>query len=426
MQKILIVEDSRFFLTLINNEIKKRLPWGLIHAESLSQTQLILDKNEGDIALMVLDLGLPGSTRDEALEFAKKVNVPVVVYTGTFSNELGVLLRAYNIVDYVIKDNPGSLKYLVDIIYRILSNRDERVLVVDDSVTSRNLISKLLQHYQLQTLEAEDGVQALKILRENDDIRLVITDYYMPNMNGFELASKIRQFKSLHQVAIIGVSSFNEPSISTRFLKSGANDFINKPFAAEEFFCRISQNMSQLDMFNKLETAANTDPLTQLHNRRYFYHTVRKLQTEKDEESMHAMALIDIDYFKKVNDTYGHNAGDEALKKVAALIRQELNSDKINKDTVLARFGGEEFCVYFPTTTEENCLATLEHIRETIENMEIEFDDKKLQLTISTGTCINNSNNIETMTNVADHYLYKAKTNGRNRTEKGDNEAIPF
>ncbi len=421
MKKILVVEDSKFFASMIDAEIRKTLPWGVVHVEDLFQAQRVLDDPDHDIAIMVLDLGLPGSTRRESLDFSKKTSLPVIVYTGTFSNELGTLLRSYNIVDYILKDNPGSLKYLVDIIHRILKNQHERVLVVDDSSTSRLAISKLLNHFQLETVEAESGKQALQILKKDRGIRLVITDYNMPMMNGFELASRIRVHRSIHELAIIGVSSFTDTSVSTRFLKSGANDFINKPFVPEEFFCRICQNLSQLDMYSTLENAANTDPLTQLYNRRYFYHQVQQLLTVKDDSSAHAMALLDIDFFKKINDTHGHAVGDEVLKQIAQLLQQVLANQHDSDDYVLARFGGEEFCLFFAHIPEDQCQAFFEKIRKTIEDHTFRCNQQSIKITMSIGVCLDTEKDIDTMLNAADQYLYGVKLTGRNRVVSGNN-----
>jgi PleD family two-component response regulator len=120
-------------------------------------------------------------------------------------------------------------------------------------------------------LEAENGEEALNIIDEHKDIRLVITDFNMPKMDGFELTKKLRQLYTKQDMAIIGMSTYGNNLLSARFLKIGGSDFLNKPFLEEEFFCRINQNMDLLEYIKNLRFVATRDFLTGLYNRRHFF-----------------------------------------------------------------------------------------------------------------------------------------------------------
>jgi PleD family two-component response regulator len=143
---------------------------------------------------------------------------------------------------------------------------------VDDSRVFRNRISSLLEVHQYSVLPAGDGAEALKILGENPDIALVITDYEMPKMDGFDLTQKIREKRDKNEVAIIGISAQGDHGLSARFLKNGANDFICKPFLTEEFYCRVTQNVETIEHLRRLkqieaELARSKEEVSRLSNR---------------------------------------------------------------------------------------------------------------------------------------------------------------
>jgi PleD family two-component response regulator len=135
---------------------------------------------------------------------------------------------------------------LAESICRFLTNHRHHVLIVDDSATARALLSSRLKRYNFRVSVAENGAKALEILKTSPDIGLMVTDYNMPDMDGFELTRRIRSTTGSHQLRIIGVSSSNNRLLSARFLKAGGNDFILRPFIDEEFYCRVNQNLDTL------------------------------------------------------------------------------------------------------------------------------------------------------------------------------------
>jgi len=169
-----------------------------------------------------------------------------VVMTATFSEEVRKRLLEDNVVDYFIK-SMAEMDALERLIERLYKNQFVRALAVDDSKLFRARLTGLLANLNIEALVAEDGRQAMDILAQNDDVRLVITDYNMPNLDGFGLIEEIRATHAKDRLAIIGVSAEGGGQ-NVRFLKVGANDFLVKPVEVEEFTCRVHMQLDILDL----------------------------------------------------------------------------------------------------------------------------------------------------------------------------------
>ena len=418
MDKILLVEDSRLFSDLITSRIEDALEIPVISTPDLSGAKRIIDEMRDDLFLSILDLTLPDARDAEVVEFANAEQIPSIVFTGSFDDKTRAKILDLDVIDYVTKDAPGSVDYLVSIVQRIYRNRRLTALVVDDSRTARKLISKYLQQYQLKVLEAESGAAALEILNENDtpagnDLRLVITDFHMPEMDGGELIRSIRKRWPKNELSIIGLSGNDDSHLSARFIKMGANDFLTKPFLPEEFFCRITQDLDMNDQIKALRHAATRDYLTGMYNRRFFFDVATPIfENAKRREADLMVAMIDIDHFKLVNDTYGHDVGDEVLKAVA------LTLNETTRDTdIIARFGGEEFCLIAPEMAPKSMAGHLEKFRNEISKLS--FVEGALSITASIGATNNHTDNLDLMIAQADQRLYEAKETGRNKVVIG-------
>ena len=410
--RILIVEDTRVFATILQRELETNLGLSTVVAASLEETKEVLGREGVDsFDLALLDLNLPDARGGEIVDYAQQQGLPSIVFTGEFNDELREQMIAKRVIDYVYKESAASVAYVGKLVLRILKNSSIRVLVVDDSRTARNYIVRLLLNHRYQVLEAENGQEALAVLKQHPDVRMVITDYHMPGMDGFELVRRLRQDYSMSQLAIVGVSSQGNHLISARFIKNGANDFITKPFLEEEFNCRVTQNIELLETIQALAEASTRDYLTGLHNRRYFYETAQKYFASAQRGQIRiAMAMVDIDHFKKFNDSYGHEAGDEVLRNVGEVLRSSFRETDI-----VARMGGEEFCVLLVNMAWESAKVFFERLRVALADREILFKGQKLRITASVGACSSLQDSLPTMINCADELLYKAKAAGRNR-----------
>ncbi|GIU47821.1 hypothetical protein TUM4438_27850 [Shewanella sairae] len=290
-------------------------------------------------------------------------------------------------------------------------NQSVKVLVADDSMVSRKFIRSLLEQHLFQVIEADDGIAALETLNENPDITLLITDYNMPRLDGFGLIIKVREQKSREELAIIGLSSDGDESLSARFIKNGANDFLQKPFVHEEFHCRVLTTLDALDMVTRLWEQANLDYLTNVFNRRYFFNLYEeKLNLIAQKKGVLALALLDIDFFKQVNDTYGHDVGDEVLIEFAKRLQHSFS-----QHFTVARIGGEEFVVGFKGLNVEKAYTLLDRFRMQLEVTPIATSKGSIDITVSTGVSeFSCDENVDELLNRADIGLYDAKASGRN------------
>lgn len=411
-QRILVVENSRTHARLIGEAIEQKLNLPVVYAATLAEARAALERHP-DWFMVVTSLVLADGSHDEVVEFFLSRQLPTVVVSGVYDDGLREQVLRRQVVDYVLKNTPGSIDYLVWLVQRLERNRRIAALVVDDSRSARQHAAALLSMYGFRVIEAADGEAGLAMLDANPDIRLAIVDQEMPGMKGHEFTRRLRARHARDHLAIIGISGTSDGSLVPRFLKSGANDFLHKPFSREEFFCRVSQNIDQLELIGTLQDLATRDFLTGLPNRRHFLAECHALlpNTLGRQQSVTA-AIIDIDHFKHINDTYGHEAGDVALKAVAQAIARHSGTQDL-----VARFGGEEFCALVPYLGESESVEYFESLRTQIEALEVDVGGQTLRMTVSIGLFRTRfpGQTLNHLLSEADRRLYLAKAGGRNR-----------
>jgi diguanylate cyclase (GGDEF)-like protein len=402
MEKILIVEDSRILASLLKASIEHNTDFEAVVAPSFAQAMTHLMGSETFFAC-VTDLNLPDAEPGAFVDTAIGAGLPTIVYTGDYSDELRERIWKKKIVDYILKRDPDSSLYISRLVQQLGRNRDIDIIVVDDSSIIRNSIKKLLETHLFRVHAFGGAVEALAAAEKLPALRMIISDYMMPDMDGFLFAREIRKKHPKDKVAFIGISASQSEQIAAKFIKFGANDFLMKPFGHEQFYTRVNQNIQTLILIESIRDLAFKDYLTGLYNRRYFFLEMDK----KTDNAEKTIAMMDIDFFKKVNDTYGHDGGDIVLKKIAAILKQHVGSDGF-----VSRFGGEEFCVYLDRAAEHDYF---EEIRKTVESAEIDLREKTISVTISIGAVCSKDADIDAMIKKSDELLYEAKSNGRNR-----------
>lgn len=327
-------------------------------------------------------------------------NQKVIIMTASINPELRQQLLTKGIVDHLVKDSKASISYLMPLVRRIDESRQHKCLVVDDSITVRKHVVQLLKRQYIETVQATDGNQAIALLKSDPTISFVITDQDMPQKDSMTMIREIRNTWSKTQLPILELSGRHDPTLTALFLKSVTKNFINKPFNPEEFYCRIHQILDIKEANTELYRIANQDTLTQLWNRKYLFN-------QKGYDSLNShVAMLDIDRFKKINDTYDHDGGDVALVTVANILKLYFPND------LISRLGGEEFFIR-TTTGFSSFYSRLEKLRQRIEDSTIPFDEHMIRVTVSVGI----SNALETLEDqlkVADSHLYLAKENRRN------------
>ncbi|MDF1876813.1 diguanylate cyclase [Sulfurimonas sp. SAG-AH-194-L11] len=409
-QRILIVEDNKTLAKLISKKIEVALDFKVDVAYSLHEAKLFLKMYTYFITL--LDINLPDAPNGEVVDYVLSKDNRAIVLSANIDKEFRQRILKKNIIDYVNKGGVDDINYIIQTITRLQKNQNHTVLVVDDSMVFRKQLQNLLQNMFFKVIAVAHGEEALNILSINSDINLVLTDYHMPVMDGLELTYEIRKNHNKNDLAILAVSSNKDNEVNAIFLKAGANDFITKPFSKEEFSCRINNTIEALENIQIVTNHANRDYLTGLYNRRYFFETMSEYQDEiSDGGEKFAVAMIDIDHFKNINDTYGHDVGDKIIIALSEILRTSTS----HRDLV-ARFGGEEFCMVLKNINRYSALDIFERIRQEVESFSFAVDkDNFIKFTISIGAAIHTDTTLEETINNSDMMLYKAKKSGRNQ-----------
>ncbi|WP_029561029.1 diguanylate cyclase [Vibrio rotiferianus] len=399
-KRILVVEDSRAYRNYLQ-QILTKAGYEVLAAESYDEAKSTL-ASQPELLCAVLDYCLPDAQDGEIIDLLLSHNQKVIVLTAMFQEDIREQMLAKGVLDYILKDSMASVSYLLPLIKRLTNNQQHKCLVVDDSMTVRHHVVQLLEHQYIQTLQAENGQQAIELIEQNPDITFILTDHDMPIKDGITMIRELRQNFDKNQLAILGISGSDDHTMTARFLKAGANDFLYKPFNQEEFFCRVHQILDMKEATTELFRMANQDALTGLWNRRFLFGQAC------DGCEKRNIAMLDIDFFKKVNDNYGHDGGDSALVMVANILKIYFPDD------VIARFGGEEFCIQ-ACGSYEDFVTRLEQMRQRVEKTPIPYQDKNIQVTISVGVA-SVEGDLDQQIKVADDRLYQAKGNGRNQT----------
>jgi len=298
------------------------------------------------------------------------------------------------------------------------------ILVIDDSKQARSQVIEILRNNGLFKFyyEAADGIEAIK-LALNQPVDLILCDVEMPGMDGFKFLRMLRSREELQDVPVIMLTGREDPEAKVRGLEQGASDYVTKPFDRGELLARVKVQLKIKSLQDKLKKSnqllrdlSHTDPLTGLDNRRSMMDMLdRELERSQRLDTPLSLVMLDVDFFKKVNDNFGHQQGDEILKALAGQLRQALR-----QYDMAARFGGEEFALILPGIGLDGAVKVAERLRRQVEATRIETATRPTSITVSLGVACHPGPHIHTVDDLireADAALYSAKRNGRNRIE---------
>ncbi len=291
-----------------------------------------------------------------------------------------------------------------------------KILIADDEPISRMRLEHALRAWGYDVIVAHDGVDAWQRIDACDEPLLLIIDWMMPGIDGLELCQRVKSDpdKRYHHLIVLTTRASTDDTVAA--LEAGADDFIAKPYHPEELRVRVRAGLRILHLQTELRVKASHDELTSVMNRRI---VIEMLDRELDRARRDGLALtvgmIDIDFFKAVNDRHGHLVGDEVLRQTAHCIAQGLR-----RSDLMGRFGGEEFLVVLPGCDSDGAGAVAERVRAAISANAAKTGKGPVRVTVSIGlACAGSWMPLErdTLLEAADRALYRAKEGGRNRVE---------
>jgi len=416
MYKILHLETSMLYKTLIR-EISAELSAVYINAGSAEEAADILKKENISLILTAMEL-----EKGNSIDFIKSLNesefksIPVVVFTGNDSLEDRKKMYDLGIVDYILKTSDrDQVKSNLATFRRedpvALRMGELSYAVLDDNKMDRKIIGRIFSMHRISNVDFYDSEQALFNSGKNYDTYII--DIVLKDTSGDKVIMKLKEW--CPESVVIAVSGIDNIKTVSRVLSIGADDYITKPFNYDLFVARLKTNIRSFLLMQELrrkkeqlEKMAVTDALTGLYNRRHIYDRLRQEGEKSDRySSRFSIIMFDIDFFKRINDSYGHQFGDIILKKVADAIHSTARNVDIS-----GRYGGEEFIVILPEVQLKGAIILAERIREKIENIKTDVPD--LKVSVSGGVAEFAGGNVEELVKKADQLLYKAKESGRN------------
>jgi two-component system cell cycle response regulator len=291
-----------------------------------------------------------------------------------------------------------------------------KILIAEDDPVSRRLLEAFLSKWGYDVVVTCDGGEAWEVLNEADAPSLVVSDWMMPKIDGLELCRKIRKMQRSSYTYFIILTAKERKEDVIQGLEAGADDFLIKPFHQEELKYRVQIGKRIIELEQRIQVLAYTDPLTGVLNRRAF---IERMEAEINrsirENAPLSLILTDIDHFKRINDKFGHQAGDLVLQKFT----KQLSKSSRLYDFV-GRYGGEEFVVCFPGGDKMHGRSVAERMRKGVEAMKIKLPNssQSVKITASFGLAslrMGYEETVDSLIKRVDEAMYKAKHEGKNR-----------
>lgn len=433
-QTVMVVDDSITTRTIIKKELEGAgftviaISDGL---EALSSLRLMQKPPD----LITLDIDMPRmdgfvccekirALESQGLFGNRKCRIPILFVSAsdTFEHRS----RGFHLGSLEFISLPFTRGDIAKAVNKVLRPQSTFVgmtaLVVDDNPILRKMVASCLQRIGLAIIEAENGRQAYDIVRENPkNIDLAIVDFDMPIMRGDEFIHHVRQLPAAEHLPLLTLSGSGGTNAILHMFQAGATDYLIKPFIAEELLARVQVHLHLRRYVRRLEgmnrnlyEKAVNDKLTGLRNKRYFQEAFEEMfaRAARNRSDMSCL-FFDLDFFKKVNDTCGHDFGDYVLKSIGEILKTA-----IRRGDMAARFGGEEFVIVLPGTSLDQAMLVAEKIRALVARYDFNYQGQQRSITVSLGVASLHNNQPESasdLLNAADQALYLAKNSGRNR-----------
>jgi diguanylate cyclase (GGDEF)-like protein len=364
--------------------------------------------------LLLADIGNPanqyaGAKELEEIRLSMQTFVPTIYYSN--SNVFECRLRAVRSGGEGFFTKPIEPLALAERIEELINKRQPknyRILIIDDDIDTATYYATVLKNVGMQVEVLNDPTAVLELLASFRP-ELILMDVYMPRCDGVEIFKLIRQDRSYLDVPIVFLSSEKDQKKQLDAIRVGADDFLSKPVAPEFLVTAVA---TRAERYRALRGLVTRDGLTGLFNHSAIKENlISTLAVAGRNTSTTSLAMIDLDNFKLVNDTYGHQVGDQVLKTLSHILKKRLR-----KSDVVGRYGGEEFIVIFPNTDESTAASVLDQVREAFLHVLHYSSAGEFTACFSAGVAATqSSNNSDELIAIADAALYNAKRTGKNR-----------
>lgn len=408
---IFLIDDDSF----VHDDLKIQLEHFGYNVKSFSDTKSFeLAAKQYPPDAVIMDVMFPYS-KDEGISSMRRLRMHLSKLCALFfisvKDDFVTRANAVSVGSDGFFAKPVDIASLVDKLDTMAqknTDKPTRVLILDDEQTVAEYHASILNAGGIETKCINDPVQVLDAMAEYQP-DILLTDFYMPSFCGLDVAKVIRQMDEYLTIPIIYLSLEGDLTIQSKAIGAGAEDFLCKPVDPNELLQKIKNKASR---YKKMRDKIQHDSLTKLYNHITIIETLDKeIELARRHGHTLSFAMIDVDYFKKINDNYGHQAGDTVLKTLSRLLKQRVRSSDI-----VGRYGGEEFCIILPHTTQSDAIKLLDSIRMHFEQLRYFSAGNEYHSTFSCGICEWNENmNVLSVVNYADKAMYEAKRNGRNK-----------
>jgi len=423
--KALIIEDSPVFRQMVQHTLEQ-LGFQTECAEVAAEGMAALEQRRFD--LLILDLHLPDQS---GLEVARRIRaqaahrlLPILMLTSDDSKLLMQRALDAGVTELFRKTKIAELHDLLrEYIARMQKQLRGRVMLIEDSPTTSELLAYMLGKMSLEVDRFETGEAALEALTKAD-YDLIVSDIVLAGqMTGLGVTRAVRSMEGeVSRIPILGLSALEDAARKIEMLKMGANDYVPKPVVEEEFAARVSNLITSKQLFDQVQQQRRElrersirDVLTGLYNRHYLAEVSSQLFAQADRQQRPlAVMMVDLDHFKKINDTYGHDVGDKVLAGVGQLLAQDCR-----QGDVAARFGGEEFVILLPDCTQAAAQQRAERLLADLRDLR----PADIPVSASIGVSAQGSSQImgfDELFKMADDAVYEAKQSGRNKVVTKD------
>lgn len=412
-QRALLVEDTRLYSVAVRSLLETRFGFVVVHCSTFAAVRREFEGDAGTFALAILDLCLADAPNGETLDFLLGYAIPSIVFSGYTSDAHRERIIANGATGLVYKNSPRSLDHLAEAVERLYSVGRTTTLVIDPVEPETSAVVQSVEAGRFSVIHCQTGDEALSILdTAQGGVELVVVSSDLAGAGDFNFLQVLTQRFGEDAFPVVGFAAKSAADEMGRFLRAGGDDFLQLPMSESDIEGRLTHTLEIHRQIQSLQRMASRDYLTDMLNRRYFFDRGPKMvEMCLRQQAPVCAALLDIDHFKRLNDTYGHEVGDLVLKAVARKLLQLVGE----KHHLLARIGGEEFALLLTNMNIEQAFQFCERIRIDISNTRIVVDDEDLSVTVSMGLAnISDSETFDNYLNAADQYLYLAKHSGRN------------